>query len=289
MRKQDEKMIHIATVHWKDDRWIDIQLKYLQKHVQTPFRVYAFLNDLPRDHSGKFFYSSTEMIKSHAVKLNILADIISSGAGNADDVIVFLDGDAFPIKPLDDYLQVKLAENRLIAVQRLENNGDIQPHPCFCASTVGFWKGIEGDWKKGYEWKTPQGEMTTDVGGNLLEILQKNDISWYPLQRSNRINERHPLFFGVYDDIIYHHGAGFRKGFSRSDRLFVQEDETKFESSFYGRCLNCLPDRGYWKKLRKHLDPMKKKRMQIKKKNDLMIEDVYRQIEQNEDFYTELL
>jgi len=40
-------MLHIATVHWKDDRWVDIQLKYLHRYVSREFKVYAFLHELP--------------------------------------------------------------------------------------------------------------------------------------------------------------------------------------------------------------------------------------------------
>ena len=34
--------------------------------------------------------------------------------------------------------------------------------------------------------------------------------------RSNRRN-LHPLWFGLYEDLIYHHGAGFRPPLSRAD------------------------------------------------------------------------
>jgi hypothetical protein len=53
-------MIHVATVHWRSERWIDPQLRYLERFLPGPFRVYAFLNEVPGDHRGKFFYSSTE-------------------------------------------------------------------------------------------------------------------------------------------------------------------------------------------------------------------------------------
>jgi len=39
---------------------------------------------------------------------------------------------------------------------------------------------------------------------------------WYPLLRSNGRN-LHPIWFGIYGDIIYHHGAGFRAPVSRYD------------------------------------------------------------------------
>ena len=37
-------MIHIATVHWETDKWIDTQLKYINQNINQPFRVYAFLS-----------------------------------------------------------------------------------------------------------------------------------------------------------------------------------------------------------------------------------------------------
>jgi hypothetical protein len=74
------------TVHWQDDQWVDVQLKYLQNNIQEPFKAYAYLNDLPRDHRSKFFYSSTEPIDSHAVKLNLLAEIASYNADGPDDL-----------------------------------------------------------------------------------------------------------------------------------------------------------------------------------------------------------
>lgn len=209
-------MIHILTVHWKDDRWVDIQLAYLKANVPAPFKVYAFLNFLPRDHRGKFFYSSTEPVASHAVKLNLLADMAALNSADHEDWLLFIDGDAFPIRDVAAYGRDKLSRYPLAAVQRAENDGDIQPHPCFCLTTVKFWKEIGGDWKEGHRWKNLGGTPVTDVGGNLLAILEQKGLDWYPMRRSNR-RDLHPLWFGLYDDVVYHHGAGFRAPFSRAD------------------------------------------------------------------------
>lgn len=209
-------MIHIATVHWQDDCWIDIQLKYLNSHISQPFRIYTFLNGLERDHRSKFFYSSSEPIESHPIKLNLLADMAIFNAEHDDDLLIFIDGDAFPVGNILEFAHSKLSEYPLIAIQRSENAGDIQPHPSFCVTTVKFWKEIGGDWKDGF-WKTTQGKYISDVGGNLLNILNERKIDWYPMLRSNKRN-LHPLFFGIYEDLIYHHGAGFRSPWSRVDR-----------------------------------------------------------------------
>jgi hypothetical protein len=229
-------MIHIATVHWLDDRWIDIQLKYLNIHVAQPFKIYAFLNGLKRDHRSKFFYSSSEPITSHAIKLNLLADMAAFNAEDNDDLLIFIDGDAFPIGDILSFAHSKLKEYPLIAIQRKENVGDIQPHPSFCLTTIKFWNAIKGDWKDDFGWTTATGEHIADVGGNLLKLLNEKNIDWYPMLRSNRRN-LHPLWFGLYDDLIYHHGLGFRPGISRADWA-----ELSALSRFYFKKFKKLPD-----------------------------------------------
>ena len=210
-------MIHIATVHWQTDRWISVQQAYLRKHIQSPYRIYAWLNDVPGTSSNGFYYVCSEPVNSHAVKLNLLAEIVGHSTDRENDILMFVDGDAFPIAHVEPLLNEKLASHKLVAVQRLENNGDMQPHPCFCATTVGFWREIKGNWKAGYLWKNKEGEMVTDVGGNLMNLLKEHSIEWYPLLRSNKRN-LHPVLFGVYADLIYHHAAGFRQAVTRQDR-----------------------------------------------------------------------
>jgi hypothetical protein len=105
---------------------------------------------VPFSHHAKFFYSSVEPIKSHAIKLNLLADMACLTRPREDDVLMFIDGDAFPIADVSAFTQKMLARHPLAAVQRLQNDGDVQPHPSFCVTTVGFWKSIQGDWKSGY-------------------------------------------------------------------------------------------------------------------------------------------
>ena len=172
-------MIHVLTIHWKSADWIDIQLKYLKENLKQPFRVYAFLNAVPNveKHKHKFFYSSTESIRLHPIKLNLLADIAGFAADSEDDYLMFLDGDAFPIAPLDTLINEKLQEFPLIAVQRKENNGDIQPHPCFCMMKIKTWHEIGGDWKHGgVTWKDKFNKDVWDVGGQMLKILNERNM-----------------------------------------------------------------------------------------------------------------
>lgn len=229
-------MIHVLTIHWKSSDWIDIQLKYLEKNLNQPYRVYAFLNEVPNseEHEKKFFYTSTESIRLHPIKLNLLADIAGFAADSDEDYLMFLDGDAFPIAPLDKFIKEKFQKYPVVAVQRTENNGDIQPHPCFCMMKIKTWHEIKGDWKPGnVTWKDRFNRDVWDVGGKLLKTLNENNINWYKMQRSNQ-HDLHTLLFGVYDKLIYHHGAAFRNPGTRVDKNQVENfDErlAKFRKS----------------------------------------------------------
>ena len=220
-------MIYILTVHWGDDKWIAPQRKYLDLHTNEQYKIYAFVSGISNDVSDQFDFVSTEgvdvcyMSTSHAVKLNILADIACNNAAD-DDLLIFLDGDAFPITDYLPQTRELIKKHKLVAVQRIENANDIQPHPVFCATTVKFWKELKGDWKPGYKWKNKSNAWVTDTGGNLLQKLQENEVDWYPLQRTNKHNS-HPVWYGIYGDMIYHHGAGFRDPICRQDTIPLEK------------------------------------------------------------------
>ena len=207
-------MIYVATVHVASARWIDIQLAFLGRNIVEPFKVYANLQNVPDGHAHKFD-RVLSVLGEHPGKLNLLAGEIAADA-RPDDLIIFLDGDAFPIADPLPIVRRGLEVSALVAVRRDENVTDRQPHPSFCAVAVRDWERLHGDWSPGYSWETADGRRTTDVGGNLLRALERTGDRWTPLLRSNRVN-LHPLWFGVYGGIVYHHGAGFRWAVGRVD------------------------------------------------------------------------
>jgi len=275
-------VIHIATVHWRDDRWVDIQLRYLEHYVPGAYRTYAFLNKLPADHSRKFFYSSTEPVKDHATKLNLISDVIGFAAADDSDPLIFIDGDAFPIAPLDGLLGNLGSQAPLIAVRRTEL-GDPQPHPCFCITTVGFWRQIGGDWHPGHTWQNAAGKRVSDVGGNLLGLLDDGGITWRALERSNT-NDLHPLYFGVYGGVVYHHGGGFRT--ARGGRLLNQERGLhEAKATARARALDALPRNRVTKSLRRRFHPGKRIADELREETARQSRDVFAQIERDEEFW----
>ncbi len=202
-------MLYVATVHYKSPRWIEIQTGHLRKHIGVPFQIWSSLEQIDASY-GVHFDRIIEQRGSHAGKLNHLAMEISQEASDSD-LLMFLDGDAFPIADPMPLIEGSLAKAPLLAVRRAENVNEPQPHPCFCVTTVGTWRALPGDWTAGPTWLGAQGRQTTDVGGNLLRRLELSSTPWTEVLRSNR-RDLDPLYFAVYGDVIYHHGAGFRAG-----------------------------------------------------------------------------
>ena len=278
-------MIHIATVHWAHDRWIDIQLKYFQRNIDEPYRVYAWLDEGMERHSGKFFYSTDVPLKEHELKLTLLGDLVAHAA-EPEEMIVFIDGDAFPIAPIVPFLRSKLERYALVAVRRDENNGDPQPHPLFCATTARLWLDLPGDWRRGHKWLDAQDQKVTDVGGNLLGLLEARGIEWYPLLRTNKVNP-HPLQFGVYGDLVYHHGGGFRR--TAGGRISWMPRRAALRSTWRGRLAARLPRRGKLGWLRRKIDPVHRYREALADQLADMNDRVFELIERDDDFYRQLI
>jgi hypothetical protein len=204
-------------VHFGSPRWIEVQTRYLREHVRVPYKTWTSLQHIDPSYS-RYFDVVIEQQGSHAGKLNHLANEILHTASD-EDLLMFLDGDAFPIADPMPLVERSLAQASLVAVRRRENAGDPQPHPCFATTTVGSWRKLAGDWSGGHTWVNETGERVSDVGGNLLRKLELTGTPWVEVLRSNR-KDLDPIFFGIYGGVVYHHGAGFR-GAHQLNRLHI--------------------------------------------------------------------
>jgi hypothetical protein len=86
-------VLNIATVHHGSPRWIEIQTRHLREHISVPYRTWSSLEGIDPSY-GTHFDRIIEQQGPHAGKLNHLAIEISSEASD-DDLLMFLDGDAF--------------------------------------------------------------------------------------------------------------------------------------------------------------------------------------------------
>jgi hypothetical protein len=215
-------VIHIGTLHYRDDRWIDPQLRNLKRHTHEPYRTYASLDAIDGRHYARFDYAADHGQVAPDIKegwrpepkLKLLTAEMTREA-KPDDLLVFMHGDTLPIADWVGPVRAMVAESQLAAVRRDENLEPI-PHWSFCATTAGFWTEIGGDWSRGATWEQPDGHHDTDTGAKLWKTLQRQGIAWHPILRTNKVN-LHPIWFGIYGDIVYHHGSGFRTPISRLD------------------------------------------------------------------------
>jgi hypothetical protein len=134
-------------------------------------------------------------------------------------------------------------------------------------TTVAFWQEIGGDWSRGETWLNAEGETVNDPGGKLLKALEERQIGWTPILRDNS-NDLHPIMFGVYGGLIYHHGSGFRMPLTRSEIAEIP-GATELAGAKLG-----TPEH------ERYLELTKAKR----EENEQLSEQVYERIRNDEDF-----
>jgi hypothetical protein len=200
-------LLYVATAHYGSPRWIEIQVDHLRRHISVEFQTWASIEGIDPAFASHFD-RTVEQLGSHSGKLNHLAMEIL-GQADDDDLLMFLDGDAFPIADPMPTIETALSQAALLAVRRAENVDQPQPHPCFCVTTVRTWRSLPGDWSSGPIWPGGRGWDVTDVGSLLMRALELAGLRWVELLRSNK-HDLDPLYFAVYGDLVYHHGAGFR-------------------------------------------------------------------------------
>jgi hypothetical protein len=195
-------------------QWVSTQFRYLMANIKVPFNIFAVCNGVEPGilaHFGKVYrtHFRTKGSQNHSDNLNFLAREIMK-EGKPDDVIVFLDSDAFPVVP--EFVQLLdgwLAKGPLVAARRHDGPNPLAPHPLFCATTLGFWHSIRGDWSPS-AWKMPDGTIVQDTGSKLYRKLVERRALWVELYRTNTAFNPHPNCFVVYGNAVYHHGAGSR-------------------------------------------------------------------------------
>ena len=210
--------VFLLSVHFKEDYWVGVQRHFLDQTLRpTDRRLFARF-----DIADDAFLPSETVVEwddgKHATALNLLGQLALEEA-DPDDWLLFLDSDAWPLLPVEHLLD---GHADMLSVQRLENLGDPQPHPCFTLVRARLWRELEGDWNTGFKWTNEAGDVVSDVGANLLERIEQTETPWEPLRRLNAAG-LHSLWFAVYGTadglpVTYHHGAGSR-GAKRGSRL----------------------------------------------------------------------
>ena len=219
-------MIHILTCHVFDDSWIDLQLEHIKRHTNQEFKIYSIYDCVSKQefdkHKNKWDYAE-QLVEgeisletgdplNHPYKLHHLVNVMAESADLENDWLVFIDGDAWPISDnWVEYTTQKAIEHTVCSIKRLENDGECRPTPIFFMCRPKFWIENNLTWyPEGCFYIGDSGRKVKDVGCKCLYQLKDLQIDWYPLLRSNKV-DYHNLWFGIYDDVIYHHSKGFSR------------------------------------------------------------------------------
>jgi len=130
------------------------------------------------------------------------------------DAFCILDSDCFPIRKgwVKDLKKIVRDKNlKFAAIMRLEN-GEMFPHPSgiFIPREHIFEDIFHFPPEMGTEdYKNiVDGTPIADTG-SAMTFWENGNLIGHPLVRSNVIN-LHPLYAGIYGDMLYHHGLGSR-------------------------------------------------------------------------------
>ena len=132
-------MIHIITINWTSDKWIDIQSSSFKKYITSPYKVYTKLGNMGEDlyekHKDKYYYCAKgeEGEISHVTTGMKLAINKIKENYSPEDIILIIDSDAFLIDNLDK-LSKHLQNFNFVSCQEPEHERDpnrLIPHPMF--------------------------------------------------------------------------------------------------------------------------------------------------------------
>ena len=204
-------MIHIFSIHFKDDKWADIQLNSIKKYIKVPYKTYAVYSHMSEEIYNKrrsqYDYFLNKEIGKHTYKkgkyhqtdghrhmLPLIKENTQPG-----DIILRLDSDAFFIKDINEDFINLVNNKKFIAIHEPQHEWDTDyktPHPSFWAFPADF---LNTDLNEAMSTLIEDGH--SNWWGGVTEWLQRNNIKWHSLKRSNSIN-LHPLYYAIYEDLI---------------------------------------------------------------------------------------
>lgn len=198
----------VYTDHVRSPDWYKLQMKFIEKNTDD-FDHCVFVNG-----TGNYFEKSqvigygyiandiSQQSYNHLFGLKMLLDYFRRNSEQYDNFAI-LDSDCFPIK--QDWVELLLRNGYDASINIRYENLDVFPHPSIVFFNKFLLDKIDFDVLD-----------TTNLIGETYRELQvlingNNNKQWFfPILRTNRINY-HPIMYGIYYDMFYHHGAGSRE------------------------------------------------------------------------------
>ncbi len=210
--------MHILTQHFGTDAWFEIQKNHLEKYTLKKERYKVYLATyktsipdsfiLPPNYVHINLNEHPEFRNEHYLIIEEAYEKFVKPHAKDNDIIIYMDNDAFPCDSWEDKLESYLTENDICAVYRYEDRGLDQPDQYFPYPHLCFFS-----FKKktrdmyGFKHEIPEGFPCP--GFTICDVIRQNNLKVKELIRTNKFNS-HNVMFGIYDDMIYHHSSGSR-------------------------------------------------------------------------------
>lgn len=250
---------------------LNLHLQHLEVSTQGPYRIYGVALRMSAPHIERLrqagvllpelaphdpqdaYKDNSRGAGEHSHYLDQLVDhAVQDGCSH----VVTLDMDSWPIfKGWDShYAQYLSPGTPVIAMQRVET-GDRYPNPAFIMFDRGFWRAGQSS----FAFHNPRFKYAAaglyqarpQTGLGILAELRLGRKMFLPLLRTNQWNP-HPVMCGVYDQKVFHFGAGSRQPTFSTDVDDYDLIDTDISRAYVGHVnaakreflLNCLNTTG---------------------------------------------
>ncbi|WP_146393514.1 hypothetical protein [Allorhodopirellula solitaria] len=228
-------------------KWMKIQKRFFDKNTTHKINWHVVVKNREDKLMAESIFACKPLLvekkckwgsMDHSLSIRAMHESISGFLDN-DDVLLIIDSDAFPIANIDSLIAciVEDIEN-IYGIQRTDN-GDYYCHPAFIMlkqKTVRYLSGFLPNDSKSvwlpYGVRNRYMPHKKDAVGCLTYCIDRANLRWSPLLRTNVLDVM-PVLFGVYGNLIYHHGCGSRHptvdvhrvalGYSASDEVMAKE------------------------------------------------------------------
>ena len=259
-----ERHVRVVSVHVGNSDWVSKQGEMVARYIDLPYSLYTSTDDFLQNETvhkwivatgnapaymvtrGDLRGNETTLVErcilnadpscDHGVQLHHLAKRACDAEAPEDDLLVFLDSDAWPLSSLSENVVPLLdAENGidLVAVRRSVEGMALWPHPSFAVTTCGAWNRNNHSFSQPPDDEDPDqvverlefdifnasrgllchDHFKLDTGAPLWRHFNDTSNNWVALDRMNKL-DIDPLFYGVYGingvPMAYHQGAGSR-------------------------------------------------------------------------------
>ncbi len=195
----DKKLLVMSVYGVESHKWYSIQKKFLNETTYN-YEHAIYFNNIEFEHDDTVVGRSDTNDEGYIQHFNGLCELIKYAMDGDYRAWLILDCDCFPI--VNNW--ESLLKNKNSAIVRIENfDTFIHPSCVYCVD-----KSIKFNVSK----------ITNLLGESFDELIGVGD-GYFPLIRTNKVNY-HPVAFGIYYNLFYHHGAGSRGCEFRSDSYY---------------------------------------------------------------------